>query len=165
MDEQPPTMHRDPALVTAWTTAGLDAAPLLGVAAAVGAGDASRAAVTVVTAEPLPEEHLAGAASALAGALGVQTVDVIPAHGSTLRHVVREWVFRAAHGSGRGVDVQLGLLRADDVASARLQVRLSSWDSSAREVLLRLSSPDEPALASLAAVLPYAGIEVVEIEA
>lgn len=112
--------------------------------------------VVVVTAEPVSPAVLREARERLAGVLGVPEVDLVAASGETLLDVLRDWVFQAAQGSGRGVHVRL-----EDGAGGRLRVLLDSWDSSAREVVLRLSSPHDPALAALGSVLP-GGVDLVD---
>lgn len=123
----------------------------LGIGAAT-AGD--RGAVVVLTAAVPADLDLHWAGARFADALGVSRAEVAVVQGDTVAHVVREWLFQVAQGSGRGVSV---LVQEDgDV----LRVLVDSVDSSAREVALRLASPHEPALAALTALLGHRTVEV-----
>ena len=135
-----PALTVDPRLVVCWP-----GPRPLGLAWAR-AGE--RAAVVAVTAEPVPGSALDAARVRLAAALGATSPDLVAASGATLLQVVRDWLFQAAQGSGRGVQVRL-----EDGGAGELRLLLDSWDSSAREAVLRLSSPQDPALAALEALV------------
>ena len=102
----------------------------------------------------------------LAGALGVTEVEVVvlrlptPASDDLTPEaavsLLRQWVHQAAGGAGRGV-----ALRVAGLPDGPLTLTVTSWDSSARELCLRLASPLEPALPALRALL---GTEITVID-
>ncbi len=132
-----------------WRALGHGEALGIGSATAGGSG-----AVVVLTASVPPDLDLHRAGARFADALGVARAEVAVVHGDTVACVVRQWLHQAAQGSGRGVSVRVE--EDGDV----LRVLVDSVDSSAREVALRLSSPHEPALAALTALLPHRAVEV-----
>lgn len=176
----------DPRLLAAWESSAAGEVPVTGLAAAV-SGD--RAAVVAVAPGSLDDRVLESAAAALAEALGVRRAEVIAVPGSNLAELVREWTYQAAAGSGRGVHVRVltdeesgsatparqpsGLTPdpadpgAQDLvppAPAGVRVLVSAIDSSARELALRLASPQEPALNALRAVLGGRSVTVQEVD-
>jgi hypothetical protein len=94
----------------------------------------------------------------LAGALGVAEVEVVvlrlptPAPDDLTPEaalaLLRQWVHQAAGGAGRGV-----ALTVAGLPDGPLTLTVTSWDSSARELCLRLASPLEPALPALRSLL------------
>ena len=162
-------LRRDPDLARIWAEAGLDPDALHGVGASIGEGfgagigaaTGERGCVVVLTSGPVDADRLAGTglAARFATALGVPAVDVLAVHGTTLRAVVRDWLYQAAQGSGRGVSVRL----AERGDGDGLDIVVSSPDSSAREVALRLGSEggaQAPAARALARALGVSRIEV-----
>jgi hypothetical protein len=135
----------DPALLVAWRAA-VPGSTVTGIA---GAAAATQGAVVVVGSTPVDDSAVAAAAPGLAAVLGVRAVEVVVVTGSTLPELVRDWSYQAGQGSGRGVHVKV--LTDDDSGPVRVLVR--AIDSSARELMLRLSSPQEPALPALTALL------------
>jgi hypothetical protein len=143
----------DPALQQAWLTCVPDG-ELVGIA---GATASTQGAVVVVSATPVGDTALAAATRRLAEVLGVRSVELVVASGSTLAGLVRDWAYQAGQGSGRGVHVKV---RSDDddgdgggEGSGPIRVLVRAIDSSARELALRLASPVEPALPALRALL------------
>lgn len=162
----PVELHRDPVLARVWAelrddTSGATGDAVLGI----GAGsDGETGCVVVVTADPVDPDGagLAELAGRLAAELGLDRVRVITTEGPGLRTVLRDWLFQAAEGSGRGV-------RITPVAPEPgvLELQVSSWDSSAREVELRLAGlggPAAPEAQALAAVLGAREVRVREVE-
>lgn len=148
-------------LLAAWRSVG--APEPLGLAGAI-VGD--RGAVVAVLPQ-MPRGEWSGiAAPALASALGTRSVEVVLVPGARLSELVREWVYQAGQGSGRGVHLRVELDEdrpgSDDQPAVWLLVR--AIDSSARELALRLASPTEPALPALRAVLGGRRVEVIDAE-
>jgi len=157
----PTGLRSDPDLARIWAEAGLDPGALQGIGAGIGAAAGERGCVVAVTAGPVDADRLAatGVASRFAAALGLAGVEVLVVHGRSLRGMIRDWLYQAAQGSGRGVTVRL----AERGDGDGLDVLVSSPDSSAREVALRLGSEggdQAPAARALARALGVPRIEV-----
>lgn|GEM_PF-4890025 len=162
-----PDWHLDPRLAAVCTEAGLPVAGLRGICAAAGGGAGCVVAVSELPPPPggSTDAALAAARTALAGALGVAELELILATGPTVRAVVRDWLYQAAQGSGRGVSMRLEE-RAGPGAAPVLEVLVDSPDSSAREVALRLGTPrGRLAVEALAGVLQMSAVEVREAPA
>lgn len=168
----------DPTLQRAWS--GAVAGTVNGIAGAV-AG--SHGSVVVVSPAPVDDTTIATLAPNLASALGVRSVDVIVVTTTTLPELIRNWIYQAGQGSGRGVRVtvragnitapstkpgtgkdgrarqaagaNVGPGPSGNAVAAKLPVRVlvRAIDSSARELASRLASPQEPALPALRALL------------
>lgn len=158
-----PELRRDPVLAQVWAELRPEHADaLLGI----GAGsDGETGCVLLVTADPVDPDDagLAPVAERLALELGLDRVRVITAEGPGLRTVLRDWLFQAAEGSGRGVRI---VPVAPEPGVLELQV--SAWDSSAREVELRLAGlggPAAPEALALAAVVGAREVRVREVDA
>jgi hypothetical protein len=159
-----PELRRDPVLARVWVELRGDGVGLLGI----GAGsDGQTGCVLVVTAEPVdPDDAGAAAGRTVAGRmaaeLGLDQVRVITAQGPGLRTVLRDWLYQAAQGSGRGVRIEPA-----EPEPGVLELRVSSWDSSAREVELRLAglgAAAAPEAQALAAVLGIREVRVREVD-
>lgn len=154
-------LRRDPVLAQVWAELRDDGDLLLGI----GAGsDGETGCVVAVTADPVDPDDggLAPVAARLAAELGLDRVRLIAAQGPGLRTVLRDWLFQAAEGSGRGVRITPA---APEPGVLELQV--SAWDSSAREVELRLAGlggPAAPEAQALAAVLGAREVRVREVD-
>lgn len=144
-------LHIEPSLVPVWRSLGFPDGDLLGLGSA-GAG--GRGVVVAVTASPVDGSVVQDAPARFARTLGYRVVEVIAVHGSSVPEIVRDWLYQAAQGSGRGVSVQV------TETSGALEVVVTSVDSSAREVAHRLASEHEPAVAALTTVLPHRTVEV-----
>jgi hypothetical protein len=152
----------DPDLAEACARAGLARD---GLSAAHAASDGTAACVVVITDRPPgrgPDSDAVTAAvrTAVARRLGPADVDLIIASGGTQRALVRDWLYQAAQGSGRGVSVRL---EEHPVPGARpvLTVLVDSADSSAREVALRLAGPlGRLAREALAGALGFSAVDV-----
>jgi hypothetical protein len=175
----------DPALRRAWS--GATSNPVSGIAGAV-AG--SRGSVVVASPAPVDDAAIAAATPGLAGTLGARSVEVVVVTTTALPELLRDWIYQAVQGSGRGVrvTVRTGTTTAPaagvdtgegtgasqvggtdggstdrspgpdgygDVVPAGVPVRVlvRAIDSSARELVFRLASPQEPALPALRALL------------
>jgi hypothetical protein len=157
----------DPGLAEACVQAGLPREGLSAVRAAVGG---SAACVVVITDRPPgqgPDSDAVTAAvrTAVARRLGLADLELIIASGGTLRALVRDWLYQAAQGSGRGVSLRL---EEHPVPGARpaLTVLVDSPDSSAREAALRLAGPlGLLACEALAAALDFSAVEVQDTSA
>ncbi len=142
--------------------AGLPGDGISGVHAAV---DGTAACVVVITERPPgqgPDSDAVVAAvrAAVARRLEPADVELIIASGGTLRALVRDWLYQAAQGSGRGVSVRLETHRMPGALPA-LTVLVDSPDSSAREVALRLAGPlGRLAREALAGALGFSAVEV-----
>ena len=139
----------DPLLLTAWESLRLRDVELLGLAREV-SEDTTRAAVVVVS-----EPALADAAGRY---LQGQLDDVLEAStelvtlagtAGDLPRLIRQWIDQAAHGAGRGVQMEVEVPPGE----APIKVGVRAVDSSARELAMRLASPNEPALAALESLL------------
>jgi hypothetical protein len=150
--DRPAGLLVDHALRSAWRSAG--GGEVLGIAGAI-AGDLG--AVVIVTGGPVADRVVAAATPELGAVLGVRAVEVVLASGRSLAELVRDWVYQAAQGSGRGVQVRtlVGSDQADsdDDGTGPIRVLVRAVDSSARELALRLASQQEPALPALRTLL------------
>ncbi len=139
----------DPVLLTAWETLRLKDVQLLGLAGEI-SEDSSRASVVLVTDRPLAD----AAGRYLQGQLDdvLETPTELVAlndQGGDLPRLLKQWINQAAQGTGRGVELEISV--PDDAEPIRVSVR--AIDSSARELTMRLASPNEPALAALETLL------------
>jgi hypothetical protein len=156
-----PELRRDPVLAQVWDELRGDGDRLLGIGAA---SDGETGCVLVVTSEPVDLDDAATAAVAgrMAAELGLDQVRVITAEGPGLRTMLRDWLYQAAQGSGRGVRVEPA-----EAEAGVLELRVSAWDSSAREVELRLAGlggATAPEAQALAAVLGIREVRVREVD-
>jgi hypothetical protein len=150
----------DPVLLTAWETLRLKDVQLLGLAGEI-SEDSTRASVVLVTDRPLAE----AAGRYLQGQLDevLETPTELVAlndAGGDLPRLLKQWINLAAQGAGRGV--QLAISVPDDAEP--IQVSVSAIDSSARELTMRLASPNEPALAALETLLGGRPVQVLDVE-
>lgn len=160
----------DPSLHKAWQVAA-PGSQLLGIAGATAAG---QGAVVVVSATPVDDAIRQAAVPGLAAVLGVRSVEVVVAPGSSLSELVRDWTYQAGQGSGRGVHVKVvtpegqGDTAGPDTAgpdtTGPIRVLVRAIDSSARELALRLASPHDPALPALRALLGGRAVTVEDAE-
>lgn len=139
----------DPVLSTAWE-AVVPATRLLGLA---GATAGSHGTVVAVSDTAPDDATLAAVTPRLAAALGVRSLELVTVPGGSLADLVREWVYQAAQGSGRGVHLKVAIEPGGSEAPGAVRVLVRAIDSSARELASRLASPQEPALPALRAVL------------
>jgi hypothetical protein len=102
---------------------------------------------------------IAAATPGLADALGVRSVEIIVITTTTLPELVRDWIYQAGQGSGRGVHVTVR------TGSTTVRVLVRARDSSARELAFRLASLQEPALPALRALLGGREVSVEDEEA
>ena len=139
----------DPVLLTAWETLRLKDVQLLGLAGEI-SEDSSRAAVVLVTDQPLAEAAGRYLKGQLDDVLETPT-ELVALNDSRadLPRLLKQWINQAAQGSGRGVQLEIDV--PDDAEPIRVSVR--AIDSSARELTMRLASPNEPALAALETLL------------
>jgi hypothetical protein len=150
----------DPLLLTAWETLRLRDVQLLGLAGEI-SEDSTRAAVVVVTDRPLAE----AAGRYLQGQLDdvLETSTELVALNDTagdLPKLIRQWVNQAAQGTGRGVQLDVEI----PPGTAAIQVAVRAIDSSARELSMRLASPNEPALAALESLLGGRPVIVLDVD-
>ena len=150
----------DPLLFSAWESLRLKDVRLLGLAGEINE-DSTRAAVVLVTDRPLAE----AAGRYLQGQL--EDVLETPAELVTLNddtgdltRLLRQWVNQAAQGTGRGVELKINVPQGGDP----IQVTVHAIDSSARELALRLASPNEPALAALESLLGGRPVLVLDVD-
>jgi hypothetical protein len=150
----------DPLLLSAWETLRLRDVRLLGLAGEI-SEDSTRAAVVVVTDRPLAD----AAGRYLKGQLDdvlETTTELVTLcdSGGDLHKLIRQWIDQAAQGSGRGVQLDVDI--PPGVAPIQLAVR--AIDSSARELSMRLASPNEPALAALESLLGGRPVIVLDVD-
>jgi hypothetical protein len=150
----------DPLLLAAWEGMRLRDIQLLGLAAEL-SEDSNRAAAVVVTDRPL--------ADAAAGYLAVSIGDVLEAPtelitlddaDGNLARLLRQWINQAAQGTGRGVHLSVDI----PPQPRPIQVNVRAVDSSARELAMRLASPNEPALAALETLLGGRPVIVLDVD-
>lgn len=156
-----PELRRDPVLAQVWAELRGDEDRLLGIGAASDGETGCVVAVTAVPVDPA-DPDVAGLAGRMAAELGLDRVRVITAEGPALRTLLRDWLYQAAEGSGRGVKV----VPAEPEPGV-LELQVSAWDSSAREVELRLAGlggPAAPEAQALATVLAVREVRVREVE-
>jgi hypothetical protein len=149
----------DPLLFTAWQTLRLRDVRLLGLAGEI-SEDSTRAAVVVVTDLPIAD----AAGRYLQGQLDdvLETATELVALNDTagdLPKLIRQWINQAAQGAGRGVQLQVDI----PPGIAPIQVGVRAVDSSARELSMRLASPNEPALAALESLLGGRPVIVLDV--
>lgn len=151
----------DPALLSAWEALRLKDVQLLGLAGEINE-DSTRAAVVLVTDHPLAE----AAGRYLQGQLDdvletpTELVSLNDAQGD-LPKLLRQWINQAAQGAGRGV--QLTIMVPE--GAEPIEVSVHALDSSARELAMRLASPNEPALAALETLLGGRPVLVMDVDA
>jgi hypothetical protein len=150
----------DPVLLAAWEALRLKDVQLLGLAGEI-SEDSTRASVVLVTDRPLAE----AAGRYLQGQLDevLETPTELVAlndAGGDLPRLLKQWINLAAQGAGRGVQHEISV--PDDAEPIRVSV--SAIDSSARELTMRLSSPNEPALAALETLLGGRPVQVLDVE-
>jgi hypothetical protein len=150
----------DPLLLSAWETLRLRDVRLLGLAGEI-SEDSTRAAVVVVTDRPLAD----AAGRYLRGQLDdvlETTTELVTLNDleGDLTRLIRQWVNQAAQGAGRGVQLDLTI----PPGSAAIQVGVRAIDSSARELSMRLASPNEPALAALESLLGGRPVIVLDVD-
>jgi len=150
----------DPLLLSAWETLRLRDVRLLGLAGEI-SEDSTRAAVVVVTDRPLADAAGRYFQGQLDDVLETTTELVaLNDSGGDLTKLIRQWVDQAAQGAGRGVQLDLQI----PPGSAPIQVGVRAIDSSARELSLRLASPNEPALAALESLLGGRPVIVLDVD-
>jgi hypothetical protein len=150
----------DPLLLSAWETLRLRDVRLLGLAGEI-SEDSTRAAVVVVTDRPLAEAAGRYFQGQLDDVLETTTelVALDDAIGD-LSKLIRQWINQAAQGAGRGVQLDIDV----PPGTAPIQVSVRAVDSSARELSMRLASPNEPALAALESLLGGRPVIVLDAE-
>jgi hypothetical protein len=150
----------DPLLLSAWETLRLRDVRLLGLAGEI-SEDSTRAAVVVVTDRPLAEAAGRYFQGQLDDVLETTTelVALDDAVGD-LSKLIRQWINQAAQGAGRGVQLDIDV----PPGTAPIQVSVRAVDSSARELSMRLASPNEPALAALESLLGGRPVIVLDAE-
>jgi hypothetical protein len=133
---------------------------LLGLAGEI-SEDSTRAAVVVVTDSPLAEAAGRYFQGQLDDVLET-TTELVTLSDSTcdLSKLIRQWINQAAQGAGRGVHLDVDI----PPGMAPIQVAVRAIDSSARELAMRLASPNEPALAALESLLGGRPVIVLDAE-
>jgi|tagenome__1003787_1003787.scaffolds.fasta_scaffold20433701_1 hypothetical protein len=150
----------DPLLLSAWETLRLRDVRLLGLAGEL-SEDSTRAAVVLVTDRPLADAAGRYFQGQLDDVLETSTelVALSDAAGN-LPKLIRQWVNQAAQGAGRGVQLEVEV----PPGTAPIKVVIRAIDSSARELSMRLASPNEPALAALESLLGGRPVVVLEVD-
>ena len=150
----------DPLLLSAWETLRLRDVRLLGLAGEI-SEDSTRAAVVLVTDRPLADAAGRYFQGQLDDVLETSTelVALSDAAGN-LPKLIRQWVNQAAQGAGRGVQLEVEI----PPGTAPIKVVIRAIDSSARELSMRLASPNEPALAALESLLGGRPVVVLEVD-
>jgi hypothetical protein len=150
----------DPLLLSAWETLRLRDVRLLGLAGEI-SEDSTRAAVVVVTDSPLAEAAGRYFQGQLDDVLET-TTELVTLSDATcdLSKLIRQWINQAAQGAGRGVHLDVDI----PPGMAPIQVAVRAIDSSARELAMRLASPNEPALAALESLLGGRPVIVLDAE-
>lgn len=151
----------DPLLLAAWETLRLRDVQLLGLAGEI-SEDSTRAAVVVVTDQPIAD----AAGHYFQGQLDdvlETTTELVTLYDvkCDLPKLIRQWVDQAAQGAGRGVHLEINI----PPGTAPIQIAVRAIDSSARELSMRLASPNEPALAALESLLGGRSVIVLDAEA
>lgn len=150
----------DPLLLTAWDTLRLRDIRLLGLAGEI-SEDSTRAAVVVVTDLPLAD----AAGRYLQGQLDdvlETTTELVALNDRTgdLPRLIRQWINQAAQGTGRGVQLDVDI----PPGTAPIKLAVRAVDSSARELSMRLASPNEPALPALESLLGGRPVVVLDLD-
>jgi hypothetical protein len=150
----------DPLLLQAWEAMRLKDVQLLGLAGEI-SEDSLRAAVVVVTDRPLTDAAGKYLQGQLDDVLETPTELVALSDAEAdLRKLLRQWIDQAAQGAGRGVQLDVQIPPGLDP----IQVAVRAIDSSARELAMRLASPNEPALAALESLLGGRPVIVLDVE-
>jgi hypothetical protein len=150
----------DPLLLQAWEAMRLKDVQLLGLAGEI-SEDSLRAAVVVVTDRPLTDAAGKYLQGQLDDVLETPTELVALSDAEAdLRKLLRQWINQAAQGAGRGVQLDVQIPPGLDP----IQVAVRAIDSSARELAMRLASPNEPALAALESLLGGRPVIVLDVE-
>jgi hypothetical protein len=150
----------DPLLLSAWETLRLRDVRLLGLAGEI-SEDSTRAAVVVVTDRPLAD----AAGRYFQGQLDdvLETATELVTLSDTacdLPKLIRQWVDQAAQGAGRGVHLDLDI----PPGTEPIKIVVRAIDSSARELAMRLASPNEPALPALESLLGGRPVVVLDMD-
>jgi hypothetical protein len=150
----------DPLLLSAWEALRLKDVQLLGLAGEI-SEDSSRAAVVVVTDQPLTDAAGRYLQGLLDDVLETST-ELVTLNDATadLQSLLRQWVNQAAQGAGRGVQLDLTIPTGPEA----IQVAVRAIDSSARELTMRLASANEPALAALESLLGGRPVIVLDMD-
>ena len=150
----------DPLLLSAWETLRLRDVRLLGLAGEI-SEDSTRAAVVVVTDRPLADAAGRYFQGQLDDVLET-TTELVTLNdvACDLPKLIRQWIDQAAQGAGRGVHLDVDI----PPGMAPIQVAVRAIDSSARELSMRLASPNEPALAALESLLGGRPVIVLDAE-
>lgn len=160
LDVQDGGLVIDPLLVSAWESLRLRDVRLLGLAAEV-SEDATRAAAVVVTSPLLTDAagyYLQGQLDEVLRA--ATELVVLGDVAGDLPRLIRQWIDQAAHGAGRGVQLHIDV----PSGSAPIQIGVRAVDSSARELAMRLASPNEPALPALESLLGGRTVIVLDVD-
>lgn len=139
-----------------WAPRRAPGAVLAGLAGAVVDGAAS---VVVAADPPVDPAACDDLAQALREALGADRIDVVPVPGGPVDRLVKQWVYQAAQGTGRGV-----IVTVRELADGGIDVGLRAIDSSARELVWRLHSDHEPDLPALRALFGARHVDVRDLE-
>jgi hypothetical protein len=150
----------DPLLLAAWESLRLRDVRLLGLAGEL-SEDSTRAAVVVVTDRPVGDSAAFYLEGQLEDALlvPVELIRLNDLH-ADLSKLLRQWINQAAQGAGRGVALNVDI----PPTPAAIQVAVHAVDSSARELAMRLASPNEPALAALETLLAGRPVIVLDVD-
>ena len=150
----------DPLLLSAWEGMRLRDVELLGLAAEL-SEDSVRAAAVVVTDRPMSDPAAAYLTVSISDVLEVPTelITLDDADGNLAR-LLRQWINQAAQGTGRGVHLDVEI----PPQPRPIQVAVRAVDSSARELAMRLASPNEPALAALETLLGGRPVIVLDVD-
>lgn len=150
----------DPLLLSAWEGMRLRDVQLLGLAAEL-SEDSARAAAVVVTDRPMGDAAIGYLAVSVSDVLEVPTelITLDDADGNLAR-LLRQWINQAAQGTGRGVHLDVDI----PPQPRPIQVAVRAVDSSARELAMRLASPNEPALAALETLLGGRPVIVLDVD-
>jgi hypothetical protein len=150
----------DPLLLGAWESLRLRDTALLGLAGEL-SEDSTRAAVVLVTDQPVADPAAHYLEGQLEDALHVP-IELIRLNDlqADLSKLLRQWINQAAQGAGRGVALNVSIPPTPDA----IQVAVHAVDSSARELAMRLASPNEPALAALETLLAGRPVIVLDVD-
>ena len=145
-----PGLTLSPPLLPIWQAwvGGQSTPPELHGLASALAGESTAATVIVASSPMLDPDLSQDLREAFRVALGASRLELIAVPHEPLETLLKEWIYQAAQGTGRGI-----IVRFAEGPDGEIDIQLRAIDSSARELAWRLASPHEADFAALRELL------------